>query len=42
MKEHVREGLNGFVMATGDASALVEYLKVVHTGELSNDAWAPR
>jgi glycosyltransferase involved in cell wall biosynthesis len=34
MKEHVRQGFNGFVIPTGDAVALLEHLEVVRSGRL--------
>jgi glycosyltransferase involved in cell wall biosynthesis len=34
MKEHVRQGSNGFVIPTGDAAALFEHLEIVRTGGL--------
>jgi glycosyltransferase involved in cell wall biosynthesis len=39
MKEHVRQGLNGFVIPTGDAVALAEHLKIVRAGELRPPSW---
>ena len=34
MREHVRQGFNGFVIPTGDAVALFEHLEIVRTGGL--------
>jgi glycosyltransferase involved in cell wall biosynthesis len=32
MKEHVRQGLNGFVIPTGDAASLLEHLEIMLAG----------